>query len=302
MRSRRLAALAWLVAAASACGGSAANHEAMGDRAYLNRQFGEALVEYRLALKQRSSPRVHAKAGAAALHAGDLTIAASEYVELARSSDRRGEGADGLERVARAAMQVDDRAGLAAALSGLRQISEGRALGAFAAQLARGVIESGSPAEAITILPYAAAAAPDGRTQDSLILQYGRALSRSGRCEEGAGVYEGLIRRQQDAALVRTAQQGLLQCALGLGRAAVEQGAPGVAEGWFLRAVREAGDTPAARAAYLGLGDVLMGRNDFLGASEAYQRAMQGAAPGDSIAEVARQRLANISNAGTGAQ
>ncbi len=289
-------------AALAACAGAAANHETLGDRAYVLRQFTDALVEYRLAVKQRpGTARLHAKAGAAALHVGDLTTAAAEYVALARASSlRRDEAADGLERVARGAMAGDDRPALSAALTGLRQVAAGRALGSFAGQLARGLADPASAAEAITVLPYAAAAAPDARTQDSLVLLYGRALARSARCEEGSAAFEGLIRRQRDAALVSGAEQGLLQCAVSLGRAAMDQGAPAVAEDWFRRAALEAGDTQLGRAAYLGLGDVMLGRGDYGAAAEAYQRALQNAPAGDSVAEVARQRLGNIANAGTG--
>lgn len=286
---------------AGGCGGAAANHETLGDRAYLNRQFGDALVEYRLAVKLRpGTPRLHSKAGAAALRVGDLTAAAAEYVELASSTNRRGEAADGLERVARAAMKTDDRPALSAALAGLRQISAGRALGSFAGQLAGGLSEASNTAEAIAVLPYAAAAAPDARSEDSLVLQYARALVRSGRCQEGSPVFEGLIRRQREAGVAAAAQQGLLHCAVGLGRSEMEQGNPAGAEDWFRRAALEAGDAPLGRAAYLGLGDVMLARGDYAGAAEAYQRAVVNAPPGDSAAEVARQRLSTISNAGTG--
>jgi len=292
----------WAVLVAAGCGGAAANHETLGDRAYLNRQFGDALVEYRLAVKLRpGTPRLHAKAGAAALKVGDLTAAAAEYVALAgSSSNRRGEAADGLERVARAAMKTDDRPALSAALSGLRQISAGRALGSFAGQLAGGLVDAGSAAEAIAVLPYAAAAAPDARSQDSLVLQYSRALVRSGRCEEASAVFEGWIRRHREAGVAAAAQQGLLQCAVGLGRAAMAQGNTAAAEDWFRRAALAAGDSPLGRAAYLGLGDVMLARDDYGGAAEAFQRAALNAPPGDSAAEVARQRLSTISNAGTG--
>lgn len=287
------------VAVVAACGGAAANHETLGDRQYLSRQFSDALVEYRLAVRQRpGTARLHAKAGAAALRVGDLAAAAAEYVALARASSlRRAEAADGLERVARAAMEADDRPALSAALAGLRKISAGRALGSFAGQLARGLAD---PAEAIVVLPYAAAAAPDARTEDSLVLLYARALARMSRCEEGSAAFEGLIRRRRDASLVTSAEQGLLQCAVGLGRAAMEQGTPAVAEEWFRRAALEAGDSPLGRAAYLGLGDVMLARGDYAGAAEAFQRALLNAPPGDSVAEVARQKLGAISNAGTG--
>ena len=78
------------------------------------------------------------------------------------------------------------------------------------------------------------------------------------------------------------------------------QGTPAVAEDWFRRAALEAGDSPLGRAAYLGLGDVMLARSDYAGAAEAFQRALLNAPPGDSVADVARQRLSTISNAGTG--
>src|SRR5260370_5034160 len=49
-----------------ACGGSAADHESLGDRDYVSRQFGDALVEYRIAIKQHSTARLRAKAGTGA--------------------------------------------------------------------------------------------------------------------------------------------------------------------------------------------------------------------------------------------
>jgi len=292
---------AWGLLLLSACAGAAADHEILGDRAYLNRQFNDAFVEYRLALKQRpGNARLHAKAGAAALHVGELVDAASEYVALGRASDdRRSEAADGLERVARSALAAADRPGLAAALTGLRQLASGRALGSFAGQMARGVSDA-NPAEAVAVLPYAAAAAPDAGAQDSLVLLYARALVRSGQCAGAAPVFEGLVRRNREASIARAAEQGFLQCAVDIGRAALERGATDVAESWFRRAALEQSESSLVRAAYLGLGDIMRGRNDLFGAADAYQRAVQGAPPGDSVGEVARARLSAISNAGTG--
>ena len=292
--------LAWGVSALVACGGAAADHEALGDRAYVSRQFSDALIEYRLAIKQRSTPKLRAKAGAAALHVGDLGEAAAQYVALAKeSNDRRDEAADGLERVARAA-EGNDRAGLAAALAGLQQINARRALGAFAGSLARGISESGTATDAMAVLPVAAAAASDARQEDSLMLQYARALTRAGRCQDGTGVFDALARRQRDPGIVKAAQQGSVQCLLLLGRQAVDSGRPQQAEDWFRQAASDGGDTPLARTAYLGLGDIMLARGDFAGAADAYLRAMQGAAPGDSVAEKAREKLSNLSNAGTG--
>ena len=75
-----------LFLAAAGCTGSAADHETLGDRAYVSRQFSDALIEYRLAIKQRPSAKLRAKAGAAALHVGDLGEAAAQYAALAKES------------------------------------------------------------------------------------------------------------------------------------------------------------------------------------------------------------------------
>jgi len=283
-----------------ACGGSGADHESLGDRDYVSRQFGDALVEYRIAIKQHSTARLRAKAGTAALHVGDLGEAAAQFVALVKdASDRREEAEDGLERIARAAIQANDRAGLTAAIAGLRQINATRPLGAFAGPLARDISETGSATDAQALLPVAAAVAPDARQEDSLMLQYARALIRGGRCEDGLPIFEGLVRRQRDGAVARAAQQGTVQCELQQGRQAIDRGQPQEAEGWFRRAVADGADTPPVRSAYLGLGDIMLARGDYPGAADAFLRATQGAPPGDSVAEQARQRLGNLSNAGT---
>jgi tetratricopeptide (TPR) repeat protein len=71
------------------------------------------------------------------------------------------------------------------------------------------------------------------------------------------------------------------------------------AEQWFRRAVTLGEGASAGRAGYLGLGDVLRARGDLIGAVNAWERAIGGAAPGDSLAEGARARLNAIANAGT---
>jgi len=286
-----------------ACVGAAAQHEAMGDRAYTQRQFADALTEYRLSLvKDPTGQVVRAKAAAAALHAGDLTAAADEYLALAigGGDQSTAEAADGLERVVRAAASSGDQEALAAALEGLRQIAPGRALGQFARQLARGWVE-GSPSEdKLLVLFYAAADAPDARLQDSLMYSYAVGLRRLGRCEEAIPVYESLMRRGLETGIVDRAREALGYCALRLGREAQDGSLPLSAEKWFNLAVKRAGNTEYGRAAYIGLGDVLFARSDLIGAAVAYESALSGGVPGDSISVVARAKLAMVDRAGTG--
>ncbi len=299
-----LRAPGWMVGALlfTACAGAAADHETLGDRAYGERHFADALAEYRLAIKLKPSASLRAKAGAAALHASDFVAAAEEYRALAQEggSHRATEAADGLERVAKAAADGDDPAGLAAAVVGLRAVAAGRALASFARQLAQSVGPEPRSAEALNVLPYAAAGAPDARAEDSLMYLYAAALARVGRCQDAMPVFEALVRRQREPALGRPALQAGARCALSLGQQALEGGQAEQAEGWFRRAASGGEERdPVVRAAYIGIGDVLFARGAFAEAAEAYQRALAGAAPGDSLAQIAAEKLNLVASAGT---
>jgi tetratricopeptide (TPR) repeat protein len=284
------------------CPSMAADHERLGDRAYVAANYGDALTEYRLALLQAQGPnaRLHAKAAAAALHVGELKGAADEYLALARADGARtAEAADGLARVAQAATRGSDRAALRTALTGLRELAEGPLPSGFAVQLAEQLDHGAPPADILVVLPLAAAAAPDARLEDSLMFAYATVLARVGRCAPAVAVFEGIVRRQRVPSVVAGAAQGAGACALRLGRAALDGGRAGQAEEWFRRAVSQADDSPIGRAAYIGLGDVMAQRGDLVGAAEAYQRVLLGATPGDSVAALARDRLNRIANAGT---
>ncbi len=305
MRARRARTVGLLLAAlllVAACGGAAADHERLGDRAYGERHFADALAEYRLALKLKPSPALRAKSGAAALHAGDFVAAAEEYRALAQEggSHRATEAADGLERVAKAAADGDDPAGLAAAVAGLQAVAAGRALASFARQLAQSVGTEPRSPEALNVLPYAAAGAPDARVEDSLMYVYAAALERVGRCQESIPVFEAVARRQREPAVAGPALHAAARCALSLGQHALEGGRAEQAEEWFRRAASGGEERdPVVRAAYIGIGDVLFARGAFAEAAEAYQRAIAGAAPGDSLAQIAAEKLNLVANAGT---
>ena len=73
------------VLAALACAPSAADHEVLGDRNYVAGAYADALAEYQLGLRAGGARAdLHAKAGAAALHTADFSVAAQEYRALAR--------------------------------------------------------------------------------------------------------------------------------------------------------------------------------------------------------------------------
>lgn len=288
-----------LVVLLSCFGGD--DHEARGDRAYADGEFAVALTEYRLALRQAAPDAgLRAKAAMAALHTGDLQAAAEEYRAMAEETDDRvAEAADGLERVARTALNDGDRAALEAALAGFQAVAEGRAIGSFARELAGGLGEAPRSQDALQVLLYAAAAAPDAGQQDSLMFVYGSVLRRLGRCEAAADVFESLARRQRQPTLVGQAQIAGASCALRVGQNEVSRGAPQAAEEWFQRAARIGGDNIYGREGYLRLGDVRLTLGQYESALAAYERAALGLQPSDSLYQVVADRINALGAAGT---
>lgn len=288
---RRLATLLALVSLA--CTRSAANHEELGDRSYVAGSYADALAEYQLG--RRANPgnaTLLAKVGAAAIHAEDYELAADAYLDLGRRDrSRADEAADGLDRVARAALTSNDRTALAAALTGLREVAPRRPLGRYAVLAALDAVERGDTAEAAVLLPAAAAAAADAGRADSLLFVYGRTLVRVRDCSTAVRVFEGVIRRQRAPSVVESAREGLGLCALVEGQRSLEQGRPADAEGWFRRATAPGASPDVVRAAFLGLGDVRMAQGDVTGAMESYQQALTGGTPGDTISQRAQEKL-----------
>jgi tetratricopeptide (TPR) repeat protein len=288
---RRLAAVT--VVLLLACARSAADHEELGDRAYAAGAYPDALAEYQLGRKANpGSSALLAKVGAAAMHAEDYELAAESYRYLARRDRSRAEeAADGLERVARAALAANDRTALASALTGLREIAPRRPLGRYVVLAALDAVDRGDTAEAAALLPAAAAAASDVARADSLLFVYGMTLVRMRDCSTAVRVFEGVIRRQRAPAVAESAREGLGLCALVEGQRALEQGRPADAEGWFRRATAPGASPDVVRAAFLGLGDVRLAQGDVAGALESYQQALVGGTPGDTIAQRAQEKL-----------
>lgn len=285
--------LVWLLGAALACTPSAADHEELGDRAYAADDFRSALAEYQLGLKANpGNAALHAKAGAAALHTEDNALAAAEYLALAREDrSRAAEAAEGLERVIRAALEVNDRTAVALALTGLREVAPTRPLGRYARLAAIEAAEQGKTDDALALLPTAAAAAPDARSADSLLFAYGLMAVRVKDCATAIAVFEGVIRRNRAPLVTEGAREGLGLCALVEGQLALGRDEPGVAEDWFRRAAAPGSTQDVVRGAYLGLGDVRLAQGDVAGALVSYQQALTGGVPGDTIAQRAREKI-----------
>ena len=281
------------------CTRSASNHEELGDRAYAAGAYVDALAEYELARKANaSSASLLAKVGASAMHAEDYELAADAYRTLAkRDRSRADEAADGLDRVARAALTANDRTALASALTGLREVAPRRPLGRYVVLAALDAVDRGDTAEAAALLPVAAASAVDAARADSLLYVYGMTLVRVRDCSTAVRVFEGVIRRQRAASVVEPAREGLGLCALVAGQMALENGRPGDAEDWFRRATAPGASPDVVRAAFLGLGDVRLAQGDIAGAMDSYQQALAGGTPGDTISQRAQEKLNKLGKA-----
>lgn len=290
---RRLPAA--LLAVLLACIRSAADHEELGDRAYAASAYADALAEYQLGLKANpGNAGLHAKLAAAAVHTEDYALAAGAYVALAREDGSRAEeAADGLERVVRAALAANDRGALASALRGVRTVAPGRPLGGgrYVTLAALDAVERGDTAEALALLPVAAAGATDLARADSLLYVYGMTLVRVRDCGTAVPVFEAVIRRQRAPAVGEAAREGLGLCALVEGQLALERGRPADAEAWFRRATAPGAPPDVIRAAFLGLGDVRLAEGDIAAALDSYQQALVGGTRGDTLAQRAQEKI-----------
>jgi tetratricopeptide (TPR) repeat protein len=275
-------------AALLACGG-AGDHERLGDQAYGQARYDEALTEYRTVLGSHPDARIWAKAGAAALRAGDLRQASAAYVRLATADPTRAEeAAEGLETVARAAEHAADSASLGPALAGLRVVAPGRMTGHYAVLLAE---RSGADsADLAALLPDAMAAAGDPATVDSLLTLYGAALRATAGCGQALLQFRTILRRTQDNGVRARAKASAAACAYTLGVRAESAGHTEDAALWFAEAARMDSSTVTGRRSLLRYGEARLTQGDTLVAALAFQAATPAGGT-DSIGEAATARL-----------
>ena len=278
------------------CSTAAADHERLGDHAYREGQYSRALSEYSAAQRGGARSRVWAKAGSAALNAGDFAAATDAFTALVRDDPTRAvEAAVGLTRAAVGAERQGDGAAMGRALLALRQAAPNRPLG----RLALGPLESGGdPATDLHLLPSAMAMASGPRGIDALLLRYADAQRTTVACEAAARSYQTLLRRSSDARLRTAAQDGLAECALLLGQDALISGDGFEAERWFALVVRSQSANSRGLMAQIGLGDARVLQGDALGAAVAYQSVLAAPAGSDSLRQVATAKL-NSLGAGT---
>jgi hypothetical protein len=285
----------WAVAAVAVCAacGGAGDGERRGDEAYGRGQYAQALKEYRALTDGNAHPRIWAKAGAAALRAGELREAADAYLHLAGEDPGRAEeAAEGLEEVARAAERSDRSDALQQAVVGLQTIAPDRVPGPYALLLAQK--EGAEPSELVTLLPRAIAAAGDQTSVDSLLSLHARLLQQTSGCGQAMFQYRAVLRRSRDTSLVAGARQGAADCALALGQRSITSGREDDAALWFAEAARMDSSSATGRRALFAYGDTRLLQGDTLAAALAFQAIVSDAAVSDSFGGKARARLAAI--------
>jgi hypothetical protein len=285
----------WAFAAAAACVacGGGADGERRADEAYGRGQYGQALKEYTALAGGKADPRIWAKTGAAALHAGDLRAAVDAYLHLAGEDPSRAqEAAEGLDEVARTAERTDQPEALQEAVIGLQTVAPDRVPGPYALVLAQK--EGAEPSELVPLLPRAIAAAPDQATVDSLLGLHARLLQQTSGCGQAMFQYRALLRRTQDSSLRARARNGAADCALSLGLRARSSGQDQDAALWFAEAARMDSTSASGRQALLAYGDTRLFQGDTLAAAIAFQALAAEAEITDSFGGKARARLAAI--------
>jgi hypothetical protein len=278
-----------MLLAAAACG-AAGDHERLGDEAYGQGRWTDALAQYRLVSGDRAG--VWAKTGAAALHAGELRRAAEAYSRLAgEDPSRANEAAEGLESVARAAERSGNADVLREIVTGLDAIAPDRPTSRYALILAA---QPGlDNADASALLPGALAAASTSASVDSLLVQYGRALQATAGCGQALLQYRAVLRRSRDGSVREAAGRGAADCAYALGARADSAGRVEDAALWFAESARVDSTTPTGRRALLRYGAARLTQGDTLAAALAFQAVVSGGMA-DSIGRAAAGRLASL--------
>jgi hypothetical protein len=283
-------AVALGAAGLSGCG--RADRERLGDAAYGEARYADALAQYRVLARGKPRSRVWAKLGAAALHAGELRESADAYLRLAGDDPTRlDEAAEGLESVARAAERAGNVEVLREVVTGLQAVAPTRTTAAYALVLAQRT--DADAAELVALLPAALAAASAPETVDSLLTRYAGALEATAGCGQALLLYRAVLRRTQDSAMRAPARRGAGSCAYRLGLRADSAGRAEDATLWFAEAARVDSTTATGRRALMRYAEARLGQGDTLAAVLAFQ-AVSAAGAADSMGEAAAGRLAAL--------
>jgi hypothetical protein len=274
------------LSALAGCGWDRGGREQLGDDAWHDARWADAVADYRAA---GDSPRLTAKLADAALEGRLLTVSAQAWTKLGTESpDRAPEAAAGLARVAASAQDAGDDAGLAQAITGLRQIAPGWPLQRLAARLGR--VGDLQPAAAADVIPALLSSVSGREATEPLLLMLGRADRARGACDVAVPILEGVLRTTMNAFVRDSATTTLGWCELGLGLSALATQHRGDAERWFGRAMRRDSVGAVGRRARLGYGDARAVDGDSAAARLAWQTVASGV-PQDSLTQLAFQRL-----------
>jgi tetratricopeptide (TPR) repeat protein len=292
--AERRALFAGLAAVALLCGcRQGGDQERLGDQAYGEGRYDEALREYRRAVANDPDARLWAKTGAAAVRTGNLEVAADAYLRLAAEDPTRvEEAAEGLETVARAADRTGDGKRLESAVVGLGMIAPGRPIARYALAVVR---RPGAEAnDLVPVLPAAIAAAPDAETVDSLLAVYAGALRETSGCDQALPLFQATVRRTRVPLLRARGEDGIAGCSLVLGLRAEAEGKPDDAALWFAAAIRVDSSTAVGRRALVGYGDAQTRLGDTVAGAAAYEAVAKDPVQSDSTTIMARDRLEEL--------
>jgi hypothetical protein len=274
------------LAAVSGCGWGRGGREQLGDEAWHDARWADAVADYRAA---GDSPRLIAKLADASLEGRLWTVSAAAWTRLGIDApDRVAEAAAGLARVAALAQDAGDDAGLAQAITGLRQIAPGWPLQRLGARL--GGVGDLQPAAMADVIPVLLSSVSGREPTEPLLVMLGRADRARGDCNAAVPILEGVLRTTMNASLRDSATTTLGWCELGLGLSALAAQHPGDAERWLASAMRRDSAGAVGRRARLGYGDARAVEGDSAAARLAWQFVASGT-PQDSLTQSAFQRL-----------
>ena len=268
------------------------DRERLGDEAWHEGRWVDAMVDYRAA---GDSPRLTAKLADAALQGGSLSESAEAWTKLGTEEpDRAGEAAAGLVRVAERAGHDGKQGALAAAILGLRRVSPGWPVGRLASRLSP--VAGMPPAQVADLVPALLAGSTGRAAAEPVLVTLGQADRSRGACDQAVPLLEGVLRRTINAGLRDSAAGTLGWCELTLGLAALQAQQPGDAERWLDRVVTRDPQGAVGRRALVGFGDARARQGDSVSARAAWRAAAAGVAP-DSITQLALFRLAELAPA-----
>jgi tetratricopeptide (TPR) repeat protein len=289
-----LAALALLAGGLAACTAAGSEEEAIrrGDAAFARGDFGDALAEYRLAIRQGSDrPETWLRAAHAFARVNRIDEAREHYeAAIARDPSLADQAASDLLRVSRRAVDRRDGMVASAAADAAIRLVPGVSLSGVALDLARHYIRASQPAEALT---YYQKALAENAEDPEILLELALAHEQLGDCERALAHFERV--RPRVAANRRSEVDWQVgNCSFQLAREAQLRGLSEEALGYF-RTVTELGEPRNVLGqAWFETGEILARRGECTAATAAFERVIQAEGGSGALAARARDRVDQI--------